>query len=685
MSNDLNEFHDAFFEESFEAIDEMEAGLLELDIAEPDAEVINTIFRGAHSMKGGAGMFGFSDLTGFTHTVETVLDEVRNGTRHMSEDLRELFLAAVDCCRAMVDALKSGSELESGQWLSTKQALDQLLVGDPPATSETNSKAQPGQTDISATTEPESLHPQSTEGWRISFKPLPSLLKTGNEPLRIIREIELLGDLSVELDTTQLPPPEALDPEVCYLSWQMVLRGEVQREELEELFEWVSDDCELEIEPLINEPAAVSSAPEAVEPLPTPNVPKAAPSASSAKKSAETGSIRVSTEKVDALINLVGELVITQSMLSRFGKEFDADMLDELRTGLTVLERNTRELQESVMQIRMLPIKHSFSRFPRLVRDLAHKLNKKVELILEGEQTELDKTVLEKMSDPLVHLVRNSLDHGIETPETRLAAGKPEVGTLKLNAYHAGGEIVIEIIDDGAGIDQEKIRQKAIAQGLISDGDKLDAQQINNLIFHPGLSTADAVSDVSGRGVGMDVVRRNIQDLGGSVEIESTQGEGSKLTIRLPLTLAILDGQLIEICSDIYIIPLISIIETLHLDVDQVGDFQEGQRVYRFRGEYIPIIPMKELFGLSGSSSSGPGLLVVVEAEGSLIGLRVDALAGQQQVVIKSLEANYRQVPGLSGATILGDGTVSLILDPHGLLRLFRGRSEKKTQSMVTQ
>ncbi len=384
-------------------------------------------------------------------------------------------------------------------------------------------------------------------------------------------------------------------------------------------------------------------------------------------------SIRVDIAKVDSLINLVGELVITQSMLGQFDDDSTPTNFAKLREGLAQLERNTRELQESVMRIRMLPISFSFNRFPRLVRDLSSKLGKEVELRIIGEQTELDKTVLEKIGDPLVHLVRNSLDHGIETPDTRMTAGKPAYGTLTLAARHEGGNIVIEIVDDGAGINTDILLAKARERGIVGADETMSEEAIRDLIFHPGFSTAKEVSDVSGRGVGMDVVRRNIKELGGVIELESTVGVGTTIRIRLPLTLAILDGQLVRVGNQTYIVPLVSIIESLQATSDRVKSVAGSAELYRLRGEYIPIIRLYELFGVEAQSTVlEQGLLVVVEGEGRRACIFVDELLGQQQVVIKSLETNYRKVDGISGATILGDGTVAMIIDAGGVIGLAR-------------
>jgi two-component system chemotaxis sensor kinase CheA len=410
--------------------------------------------------------------------------------------------------------------------------------------------------------------------------------------------------------------------------------------------------------------APTAAAPAATAPAAT------APAAPLAKPNADAGSIRVATEKLDAIINLVGELLITQSMLQGFSDGVKPGELARLRQGLTQLSRNTRELQDSVMQIRMLPIGFAFNRFPRLVHDLSRKLGKKVDLKLQGESTELDKTVLEKIGDPLVHLVRNALDHGLETPERRVAAGKPESGTLELRAFHESGNIIIEVRDDGAGLNKTRILQKARERGLVASDQELTDEQIDNLIFMPGFSTAEQVSDVSGRGVGMDVVRRNINDLGGHVQIFSQQGVGSTIRIRLPLTLAILDGQLVRVGKEVFIISLLAILETIQIDPKRVSKLAGLTSLYHLRDEYLPIIKLSDQFGVEPDDrDSEDGLLVIVEGDGKRVGLLVDDLLAQQQVVIKSLETNYNAVAEIAGATILGDGTVALIVDVPDLIR----------------
>lgn len=674
MSIDVSQFHQVFFEESFEGLDAMEMGLLGMQEGAPDAETINTIFRAAHSIKGGAGTFGFSRVSEFTHGLETLLDQMRNGERDVSQLAINTMLQAVDVLREMLTAVQQGDEIDETSAASVGKDIEALL-----------------QTDGNISSPLDIEEPETTEstGWQIIFKPHAHLLQTGNDPVRMLQELAELGELSVDMDASALPAFSDLEPEDCYLAWTMELRGDVTLEQINEIFEWVEGDCELSVTPLPEQTVTVAEQDE-----PAPLVEESAPAASTnnppvieTKKAATdtvASSIRVGTDKVDSLIDLVGELVITQSMLSQLGESFDLSRVQQLIDGLEQLERNTRELQEGIMRIRMLPISFAFNRFPRLVHDLSAKMGKQVELKLSGEQTELDKTVMEKIGDPLVHLVRNSLDHGLETPEKRLASGKPETGLLHLNAYHQGGTIVIEISDDGAGLNEEKILGKAIERGLVNSDDTLSPEKIHELIFMAGFSTADEVSDVSGRGVGMDVVRKNIHSLGGSVDVSSTAGVGSTFTIRLPLTLAIMDGQTIQVGDQRYIIPLISIIESVEIKPGTVKQVTGKGEVYSLRDEYVPIIRLYELFNLTPRSDRlEDGLLVVVEFEDRKVGLLVDELLAQQQVVIKSLESNYRKVIGMAGATILGDGTVALILDISGLLTLYRQPSQQRVNKAI--
>jgi two-component system chemotaxis sensor kinase CheA len=844
MPVDLTEVRQLFFEESFENLDVMESSLLELDVGTVDKELINNIFRAAHSIKGGAGIFKLDQIIDFSHITETLLDEMRNGEHLITQSLIDLLLRAVDAMRMMLSSLSEDTNYNAQEIVECKQQLQQALKNSPkagqvsepiasepiasepiasePIASETITPDEDNSATPSTTNEPAQpsveetpLLPPSTHpiknghrnwGWQIRFKPESAMLKTGNDPINLFRELARLGELEIKVNTAQLPTLEEIEPQNSYLGWELILRTEAERGEIDEIFEWVVDESDLQIIPLLGEqPLALDrvspeissvkavSPPEHLElqpaqstetdkieqteeenlstpeyePVQTLNstesqpdteetvhqetVPleslavekteklektidyqtetelqstKATPQepvkkdsnnqsipklekistpatktthepikthqsklsavtvtsrekvngseAAASHHTSESSSIRVNIDKIDILINLVGELVITQSMLDQIGENFENSRISQLRDGLSQLERNTRELQESVMRIRMLPISYSFNRFPRLVHDLSVQLGKKVELKLSGEHTELDKTVLEKMSDPLVHLVRNALDHGIETPERRRLNNKSETGLLHLHAYHQGGNIIIQINDDGAGFDLTKIRQKAISKGLLNPDDHVTDEQLHEFIFLPGFSTAEQVSDLSGRGVGMDVVRRNIRSLGGTIEVKSQPGKGSTFSIRLPLTLAILDGQLVRVGEEIYILPLLSILESLRVNPKLVSSMTGRAEVYRLRDEYIPILRLYSLFDVTpGTTQLDQGLLVIVEGDGQKIGLFVDELLSQQQIVIKSLETNYKQIQGISGATILGDGSVALILDIAGLISLF--------------
>jgi len=706
MTVDMSQFYQTFFEESFEGLDTMESELLNLDVGAADSETINTIFRAAHSIKGGAATFGFDNVASFTHVVEAILDEMRSGDRMVTQSSVNLLLNSVDCLREMLTGKQNNNEVDEEKIALVKQELDELHKN--------NNKNE--QEEVSDSTKTDELE-QKCSKWNIQFTPYDELLKKGNDPVRLLRELSQLGSLEVAVNLDFLPDFDSLEPEVCYLSWSLLLQGKVSLEQINNVFDWVDGDCDLKItslndndivkEQAISDQPDVSSEHEQVTPEETQiasvseekqaiedvnaiasNHPVSNDKGASRRKppvNAESGSIRVGIDKVDALINMVGELVITQSMLGQLGEEFDMSRIEKLRDGLGQLERNTRELQESVMSIRMLPISFAFQRFPRMVRDLSQRLNKKIELKLSGEQTELDKTVMEKIGDPLVHLVRNAIDHGLEGSEERVAKGKPETGVVNLNAYHQGGNIVIEITDDGAGLDKDRILAKAKERGLIKDDEVPTDERICEMIFDAGFSTAEKVSDVSGRGVGMDVVKRNIKELGGTIDVKTKKDEGSTFTIRLPLTLAILDGQLIRVGEETYIIPLVSIIESLQVHLNNINAIAGQAELYKLREEYIPIVRLYDLFQVNPDSNDlTKGLLVVVEGDGQRAGLFVDDLLGQQQVVIKSLETNFRRVDGVSGATILGDGTVALILDISGLIQLARTPSNSSTHKKLS-
>jgi two-component system chemotaxis sensor kinase CheA len=649
----LAQFQQVFIEESLEGLDTMESSLLALDEG-GDGELVHTIFRAAHSIKGGAATFGFPEMSSFTHEAESLLDEVRSGKRAIDGSIIELLLRTVDCLRGMFARAQAGEPLNDAVAEGLRSELAAAMGRGAPAAA-VQARRDADQADA----------------WTIRFRPHAGMLASGNEPLRLIRELGGLGKLQVTPQFDQLPAFAALEPTECHIGWTIELTGPVKRADIKGVFDWVEDECDLTIEArhVVAEVIAAPSAPAAAAAAP---VADAGAARTQREASAESSSVRVSIDKIDGLINLVGELVITQSMLDTFREgDIDASRLAVLEHGLAQLARHTRELQESVMGIRMLPIASVFNRFPRMVRDISQKLGKQVKLELVGEQTELDKTVLEKIGDPMVHLVRNAIDHGLETPDKRRAAGKGDTGTLTLKASHRGGNIVVEVSDDGAGLNRDAIVAKAIQRGIISSSEGMSDDAVAELIFQPGFSTAAVTTDLSGRGVGMDVVRRNVSDLGGTVAIRSTQGNGSVFTITLPLTLAIIDGLTAAVGEERYIVPLVSIVESVQLKAEAVRSVVGGGELFRFRGEYLPVIRLHDAFACEGAVHDiAEGLMVVVEGDGSRVGLFVDGLIGQQQAVVKSLEANYRRVQGVSGATILADGSVALIVDIAGLVRM---------------
>jgi two-component system chemotaxis sensor kinase CheA len=697
MSIDLTQFHDSFFEESFEAITTMEDALLKLTVGTPDLEVVNTIFRVAHSIKGGAATFGFNEVASFTHTLETLLDELRGQRMLVSPDLCDLLLRSVDVMRDMLRATQAKQPQDAQKIADLQFDLEVMVAKKPAPAPAPVAVAQQAPAVVPATAAaPASSAATPAAAWLIGFKPYLQLLARGNDPLRMFGELAQLGELEVIAHTGAVPPLAEMDPENCYVSWQLRLVSDAPREAVAQAFDWAEGDCELSIERDLAAPASATPAAATVPTTaaaetssgavvaasaPDPEVarPTAGPKAVDTGKApaSDSTSIRVSTEKIDELMNNVGELVITQSMLTQLAGSLHGPMGERLRTGLTQLERSVRELQEAVMRVRMVPISFVFSRFPRMVRDLSQRLGKQIELKMTGGDTELDKTVLEKIGDPLVHLVRNGIDHGIEKPEVRVAAGKSESGTLHLHAYHRGGNITVEVSEDGGGINTSKVISKAKAKGLVPADAELTDAQIHDLIFLPGFSTADQATDVSGRGVGMDVVRRNIEELGGSVEVRSEVGKGSRFIINLPLTLAIVDGQTIQVSGESYIVPLTAIVESLQVKPGLVQRVVGHGEVFLFRGDYLPILRLNEFFGRTAHGDNRQiesGLIMIVEAEGRRVGLCVDELLGQQQVVVKTLETNYQRVDGVAGATILGDGSVALILDVAGLARRFVDR-----------
>ena len=689
MSIDLSQFIPTFLEECFEGIELMEASLLNLE--QGDEETINSIFRAAHSIKGGAGTFGFNHVTEFTHLVETLLDEMRDGRRNIAHKDIEILLDSVDCMRLLIEAIRDDCSYDDSKVIVTSQLLtatlnnnsiDENIVEDTTKDNENTSNA---------------IADDNLTHWSISFIPEHHLVQTGNDPLLLLNALAELGKVSVTANCNSIPSLVDLDATELYISWQITLITAAKKEDIAEIFEWVEDDCQLVIsneESIDKKPTEINvdianEADELTAEKPTikaktkvkPNVTN---DSSLQKPKAESGSIRVGVDKVDSLINLVGELVITQSMLSELGNDFELSKVARLNSGLEQLLQNTKELQESVMRIRMLPISFAFNRFPRLIHDLSKKMGKEIELLISGEQTELDKSVMEQISDPLVHLVRNAVDHGIEATDVRIAKGKPEKGTVSLDAYHQGGSIVIEIKDDGGGIDSNVILAKAIENGLVDESTSLSESQVYDLLFEPGFSTAKTLSDISGRGVGMDVVKRNIQSLGGRIQIESTLGVGSTFKVFLPLTLAILDGQLVKVGREVYIIPLITIVESLQTQEALINRTSGDMVLYRLREDNVPVIPIYKLFNIPAQNKAiKNSLLVVVEADGQKVGLMVDDLLAQQQVVVKSLNENYQQVEGVSGATILGDGSVAMILDVPSMINMALKLAKKQQQNNI--
>jgi two-component system chemotaxis sensor kinase CheA len=662
---DLKQFYPTFFTESLSGLDAMEADLLHLEKNTGDSEKMDAIFRAIHSVKGASGTFGFNEITQLSHVMETLLDEMRHGKLRLTAEINDAILQSVDCLRAMIIAEQSGVPASNPVDYRNLQQRLVALQGSAALVSEADANDAPA-------TPPAS---QGLSHFHITFRPHPHFLKTGNDPLRLFRVLDKMGDLKTKTSTASLPAFAGLDPENSYLTWELDLNTKESRSTIAETFDWVMDDCDLEITEL--GPVADAAVQSGEKPIATSNAGDFNPSRRQSDKltigeSPVNSSIQVNTKKLDDLVNIVGELVVTQTMLRQVGDDSATGGSAELQAVLLQLEGNIRELQQSVMAIRMLPVSFAFNRFARMVRDLGQQLGKKVELQISGEQSELDKTIIEKLIDPLTHLVRNCLDHGIEAPEVRRALGKPEVASLWLHAEHKGGNIIIQVKDDGQGLNREKIRAKAIEQGLLDADKPVSPGQIDQLICLPGFSTADVVSNISGRGVGMDVVRRNIQSLGGGLDIASEDEKGVTFTIRLPLTLAILDGMSITAGQEIFILPLGFIVEAIHPRTDSIKTIAGEGRVVDVRGEYLPVLTLHEILSITPPTVLEEGILVLLEAEGKKIALFVDAILGQNQVLIKSLESNYRKVKYASGATIMGNGRVALILDVNALVRMVR-------------
>ncbi|WP_426389932.1 chemotaxis protein CheA [Variovorax sp. R-27] len=666
---DLSQFTQAFFVEAVELLAEMEQLLLELDVEAPDSEQLNAIFRAAHSIKGGAATFGFVALTNTTHVLESLLDRARHGQLRLNGRMIDAFLETKDALQEQLTAYQAGKEPDPDMVAHICGVLQQLALenGDDSAVAQVSAPAPaPAPAPVAAPAAPVASSASSSGALRIRFARL-----SDSECDLLAGELANLGkvlsrtrsndQLTVLLETTCAP--DDIVAVCCFVIDESQI------------------DITHEAAAAAVEAPAVAEAPAPVAaPVPEPAVvaeaskPQAAASVA-APAAKESSSIRVDVEKVDQLINLVGELVITQSMLTQAATMLDPVAYERFLSGLGHLERNARDLQESVMSIRMMPMDYVFSRFPRVIRDVSAKLGKQVRLDTYGKETELDKGLIERIVDPLTHLVRNSLDHGIETPEVRLAKGKDATGQLLLSAQHHGGNIVIEVSDDGGGLNRERILAKAMQQGM-PVSESMPDEEVWQLIFAPGFSTAEQVTDISGRGVGMDVVKRNIQEMGGHVEIHSRGGQGTTTRIVLPLTLAILNGMSVKVGSEAYILPLSYVIESLQPLPEHLHSITADGHVIRVRGEYLPLIELHRVFDVSGAQTHPTqGILVIVQADDSRFALLVDELLGQHQVVVKNLETNYRKVPGISAATILGDGSVAFIIDVGAMPRIQRAQA----------
>jgi two-component system, chemotaxis family, sensor kinase CheA len=734
--DDLAELRQLYFQECEELLGEVERHLMALDEGTGDANTVNATFRALHSIKGGAGAFGLQRLVDYAHVFEALLDKMRSNEIAVTPERVKVLLRASDVLTDLIRAMQSDTELPQDREAEMKAALETLAAGGEvnlgapaapaprpaaaetpkPAAAETPKPAAPA----AAASEPVPI----SHRYRILFAPRADMFKRANEPLLLIRELAGLGMATVEVDQSAVPALDDIDPEAAYLRWTIELETPAAIDAIRDVFEFASDDCDLEIvdlsppmpEPVpAEEPAAETAVEpaeqvaEAAEPaveLPmeppveatpaviaeeaapatdtaAPNPAKNAPlppKDGAAPTTPQVSSIRVDLDKLEKVVNLVGEIVISQAMLTEHLGGLPTDKFGGLIKGIEELSQHTRSLQDSVMAMRAQPVKSVFQRMPRLVREVAAATGKKVRLVLHGEETEIDKTVIEQLYDPLVHMMRNSVDHGVEPPDEREAAGKPAEGTVRLSAGHAGGRIIIEIADDGKGINRERVFQKAVSKGLIPADLSLTDGQIDDLIFLPGLSTAEQVSNISGRGVGMDVVRSNIQRMGGRVSIRSVPGQGSTFTLTLPLTLAVLDGMTVRVGNDIYVVPLTNIVESLRPTEKDIRPLPGGGDLLLMRGEYLPLAYVGRMFGVADAATdASKALVVVVEAgHGDKVGIVLDEIVGQQQVVIKSLEANYQAIAGISGATILGNGRVALILDVAGICGIARGERNRK-------
>jgi two-component system chemotaxis sensor kinase CheA len=658
----VDKYKQAFKEEAREILVELESTLLELNEHPDDHELVGKAFRGLHTIKGSGAMFGFEEVASFTHCLENAFDGIRNGRLRVTSQLVDLTLAALDQIKAMLYSA-DGSGAAAAAACCDIQARLLTLTG--LAAGQQANGASPLPPKTATTTEVCADSGGEKVEWKINFAPGPNLLHNGADPLLLLRELGELGELQVTPDMSSVPPIAQLDPERCYIRWAMVLSTAAAREAISDVFLFVEDECELTIEP---EPKA-QAAPVAAAQIPAASITEA-PDQPERKfgrrmddRSGESN-IRVPTAKLDQFVDLVGELVTVQA---RLGDIAARQQDPEIVAVSEEIERLTSALRENSMSIRMLPIRGTFERFRRLVHDLARDLHKEVELILDGSDTELDKTVIDRLNDPLMHLIRNSMDHGIESAELRLAAGKSAVATLRLSASYSGANVLIEVSDDGAGIDPEAVKARAVAMGLISGDAPLTESEVSSLVMSAGFSTARKVTDLSGRGVGMDVVLRSVEALRGTIHISSKRAIGTKVTLRLPLTLAIIDGLLVRVGTAFFVLPLANSLECVELTRQDVAD-ANGKDVANVRGEIIPYIRLREHFNITTPRPEREQIMIA-ETEDGRCGFVVDEVLGDHQTVIKNLGQFYRHVPFISGATILGDGTVALILDPDRVMQ----------------
>ncbi|WP_291194262.1 chemotaxis protein CheA [Hyphomonas sp.] len=677
----MDEIRETFFLECEDLLQDLETGLTSIRDGDRDPEKVNSVFRAVHSIKGGAGAFALNDLVRFAHKFETTLDEVRAGRLEPQTDLIALFLRSADFLADLVASAQSGDQVDGEQIDHLISELESFIDSDNAAPSAENFVFEPIALDFSLDFDAPPPPPAEDGNWRITLSPHENLFARGNDSVLLLRALRLLGDYSVTCDWSDLLLLDHMDCEKSYLKWSLTMPAMVTETAIREVFEFVEDECDLKIER-----TAVSSAPRPA-PVETQTPSKQAPAASlqalhedsdhgpSPGASADANgkdagkapkaTVRVELDRVDRLINLIGELVINQSMLSQ--AVFDAGFPPNspLAGGLDEFKQLTRDIQESVMSIRAQPVKPLFQRMSRIVREASNATRKDVRLVTEGESTEVDKIVIERLSDPLTHMIRNAVDHGLESREKREAAGKPREGVVRLSAMHRSGRVIIEVSDDGAGINRPRVRQIAIEKGLISADEQLTDGEIDNLLFMPGFSTASEVSNLSGRGVGMDVVKKSIQALGGRVSIVSVPGQGSSFIISLPLTLAILDGMVVRIAGQTTIIPLTDIVETLKPKPEDIHYLStEGQVVF-IRGAFVPLVDVGATLGYRAPLTKVDNQIVVLTQteDSALSALLVDEIFDQRQVVIKGLEENYGSVPGIAAATILGDGRIALILD----------------------